>query len=113
MSCYRSLDGVEVCGPATAALEFVSCAVEGRVAGGAGVDACGWHVGIVFAGVGGFGAFGAEDAELFCAGALVGELVMEDEGRWKCTFVQDSTPLIIAFLDWERHFCAIAAEKAS
>jgi hypothetical protein len=39
--------------------------VEGSVAGGAGVDACGGHVLVIFAGEGSFGAFFAEDAELF------------------------------------------------
>ncbi len=39
--------------------------VERRVASGAGVDARGGHVFVVGAGVGGFGAFFAEDAELF------------------------------------------------
>jgi hypothetical protein len=38
--------------------------VEGRVAGGAGVDAGGWHMLVIFSGEGRFGALFAEDAEL-------------------------------------------------
>lgn len=42
--------------------------VERRGAAGAGVDAASGHVLIVDAGVGGFGAFFAENSELFCGG---------------------------------------------
>lgn len=59
-------DGVEEGGPAAAALELVVCLVERRGAAGAGVDAAGGGVFVVFAREGRFGAFFAEDAELFC-----------------------------------------------
>lgn len=57
-------DGVEEGGPAAAGLELVLGGVEGCVAAGAGVDAFGGHVFVVFADKGGFGALLAEDAEL-------------------------------------------------
>lgn len=59
-------DGIEVGGPAAAGFELMGGAVEGRGAGGAGVGAGRGGVLIVGAGEGGFGAFFAEDAELFC-----------------------------------------------
>ena len=64
MSRYSAWDSIEVGGPATARLEFVGGFVEGGVAAGAGVDASGGHVFVVGAGVRGFGAFLAENAEL-------------------------------------------------
>lgn len=39
MPCHGARDRVEVSGPPAAGFEFVSGAVEGRGAGGAGVDA--------------------------------------------------------------------------
>lgn len=57
---------VEKGGPAAAGLEFLLRRVERRVAAGARVDARGGGVLVVFAAVGGFGALGAEDAELLC-----------------------------------------------
>lgn len=66
MSCHGARDAVEVCGPTAARLEFVGCLIQGGVAAGAGVDTVGRVVLVVFAGEGGFGAFFAEDAELFC-----------------------------------------------
>lgn len=61
-------DGVEEGGPAAAGLEFLVGAVEGRLAGGAGVEALGGVVLVEFAGEGGFGAFLADDPELLCRG---------------------------------------------
>ena len=65
MSRHRAGDVVEVGGPAAAGFEFVGRFVEGCGTGGAGVDSGGGHVVVVGARVGGFGAFFAEDAELF------------------------------------------------
>lgn len=59
-------DTIEVCGPPAARFELVSGFVKRGVAGGAGVDAGGGHVLVVFTGIRGFGALFAEDAELFC-----------------------------------------------
>jgi len=81
MSRHCSRDGVEESGPAAAGLEFVACFVEGRIAGGAGVDAGFWGVAVVFPGEGSFGAFLADYAELFRS--------------------EDGLPLIVGFLDWE------------
>lgn len=64
VSCDSAGDVVEVCGPSTAGLELVVGFVEGCVAAGAGVDTFAGHVFVVGAGVGSFGAFFAEDAEL-------------------------------------------------
>ncbi len=61
-------DAVEIRGPAAAGLELVRGPVEGGVAAGAGVGAGRGGVLVVGAGVGGLGAFFAEDAELFCRG---------------------------------------------
>ena len=66
MPRHRPGDTIEVCGPAASGFEFVRCAVERGVAGGAAVGAGGGGVFVVGAGEGGFGAAGAEDAELFC-----------------------------------------------
>lgn len=60
----RSRDSVEECGPAAAGLKFVVGFVEWSVAGGAGVDAGGGVVLVVFTGVGGFGSFLTDDTEL-------------------------------------------------
>lgn len=65
MSRYGARDSIKVGGPATARLELVGGFVERGLAAGAGVDARGGHVFVVGAGVGGFGAFFAEDTELF------------------------------------------------
>jgi hypothetical protein len=62
----RARHRIEERRPAAARLELVLCGVEGRVAGGAVVGAGGGRVFVVFAGAGGFGAFFADDAELFC-----------------------------------------------
>lgn len=59
-------DAVEIRGPAATRFELVRGAVEGRGAGGAAVGARGGGVFVVGAGERGFGAAGAEDAELFC-----------------------------------------------
>ncbi len=59
-------DAVEIGGPAAAGFELVRGFVERGVAAGAGVDAGGGHVFVVGSCEGGFGAFLAEDAELFC-----------------------------------------------
>lgn len=66
MSRHGAGDIVEVCGPSTAGFELVVGFVEGRVAGGAGVDAGFGHVLVVFARERRFGAFFADYAELFC-----------------------------------------------
>lgn len=58
-------ESIEERGPATAGLELVRGFVDRGGAAGAGVDAGGWHVFVVDAGIGCFGAFFAEDAELF------------------------------------------------
>lgn len=65
MSTNGSWDRIEESWPAAAGLELVRGFVEGCVAAGAGIDAGGGRVLVVFAAVGGFGAFFAEDAELF------------------------------------------------
>ena len=49
----------------------MGCFVEGCIAGGAGVDAAGGHVLVVFAGEGRFGTFFSDDAELFWGVLLV------------------------------------------
>lgn len=59
-------EGIEEGGPATTGLELVRGFVKRSGAAGAGVDAAGRHVLVVDAGVGGFGAFFAEDSELLC-----------------------------------------------
>lgn len=64
MSCHRTGDIVKIRRPSTSGLEFVGGFVKGGVAGGAGVDALVWHVLVVFAGEGGFGALLADDTEL-------------------------------------------------
>ena len=56
---------VEECGPPAAGFELVRCFVQGRGAGGAGVQSVGGHVLVVGPRVGSFGAFLPEDAELF------------------------------------------------
>lgn len=61
---HRAGDRVEVRRPAAPGLELVRGFVEGCVAAGAGVYALFWVVGVVFACVGWFGAFLAEDSEL-------------------------------------------------
>lgn len=65
-------DAVEIRGPSAPGFEFVRRAVEGCGAGGAAVGAAGRGVFVVGAGEGGFGAAGAEDAELFCRGGVGG-----------------------------------------
>jgi hypothetical protein len=64
-------NAVEVGRPAAAGAEFVGGAVQWGRAAGAGVDARVRVVLVVFAGAGGFGAFLAEDAELFWGAWLV------------------------------------------
>lgn len=65
MSGNCTWDVVEVCRPTATRLEFVVRFVEGRIAASASVDSGFRHVLVVFAGKGCFGAFFAEDAELF------------------------------------------------
>jgi len=72
VSRHSAGDTIEVCGPSTAGFELVRGFVQGGVAGGAGVDTCGGHMFVVFAGVGGFGALLAEDAELFWEASVLG-----------------------------------------
>lgn len=64
-------DTVEIGRPAAARLEFVVCRVERRVATGAVVGPARWLVLVVLAGEGGFGAFFAQDTELFCRGKML------------------------------------------
>lgn len=69
MPRHRARDGVEKGRPAAAAFELVLGLVERGGASGARVDSWaggGGEVFVVFAGVGGFCAFFAEDAELLC-----------------------------------------------
>lgn len=68
---HSARQGVEIRRPAAAGLEFVRGFVERRVTAGTGVHALLGLVGIVFAGVGRFGAFFAEDAELFCSSSCL------------------------------------------
>lgn len=56
---------IEEGGPSAAGLELLVCGVEGRIAGGAGVDAHGRVVLVELAGEWGFGALFPDDAELF------------------------------------------------
>lgn len=65
MPDHRAGDTVEIGGPSATGFELVGCAVERGGAGGAGVGSGGGGVFVVGTGVGGFGAFFAEDAELF------------------------------------------------
>jgi len=64
VSRHSARDVIEVCRPSAAGLELVGCFVERGVTGGAGVDALGGHVLVIFAGEWGFGALVAEEAEL-------------------------------------------------
>ena len=64
VSRHSAGDVIEVRRPSAAGLELVGGFVERGVAGGAGVDALGGHVLVIFAGEWGFGALVAEDAEL-------------------------------------------------
>ena len=65
MSRHSAGDSVKVGRPSAARLEFVGGFVKRSIAAGAGIDAGGGHVFVVGAGVRGFGAFFAENAELF------------------------------------------------
>jgi hypothetical protein len=62
----RARYGIPEGGPSTTRVELVVCFVERGVAGRAAVDAGGGGVLVEFARAGHFGAFLAEDAELFC-----------------------------------------------
>ena len=66
MSRHGTRDRIVEGRPSAAGLEFLLGGVEGRGTAGAGVGPRGRGVFVVFACVGGFGAFFAEDAELFC-----------------------------------------------
>lgn len=61
---HSTRDGIEERRPAAARLELLVRLVERSVAAGAGVDARGGHVLVIFARVGSFGALLAKDAEL-------------------------------------------------
>ncbi len=65
MSCDCTGDGIVVCRPAAARLEFVVRLVERRTAAGAGVNTRVGHVLIIFTGPWSFGTFLTEDSELF------------------------------------------------
>ena len=71
MPRHSARDSIKVRRPATARLEFMSGFIERSIAAGAGVDAARGHVFVVCAGVRGFSAFLAEDAELFCGRILI------------------------------------------
>lgn len=64
-NCAR--DGVIICWPATAGLEFVIGLVEWRIATSACVNSRIGHMFVVFTCTRSFGAFLSEDSELFCA----------------------------------------------
>lgn len=64
MPRHRAGDTIEVRRPSATTLELVARFVQGRGAGGAGVDAGAGHVFVVFAREGRFGAFFADHAEL-------------------------------------------------
>ena len=66
MPRHSSGDSVKESRPSAPGFEFLVSGVQGCGAGGASVDAGGGVVFVVVAGEGGFGAFLAEDAELFC-----------------------------------------------
>jgi hypothetical protein len=72
MSCHSAWHGVEKGGPSAAGFELVRRIVEGCVAGGAVVGSRRWHVFIVFAGEGSFGALLTDDFELFWIRMLAG-----------------------------------------
>lgn len=101
MPRHRPRNTIEIRRPPAPALELVGRVVEGRVAGGAGVGAGAGHVFVVGAGVGRFGAFLAEDAELFCEGCLV-DGVGDREGR-RSTRVENGLPFVVALGDGVRH----------
>lgn len=103
VSSHSPRDGVEKGRPAAARLELVVGFVERGVAASAGVGAFGGHVFVKGAAEGGFGAFVAEDAELFCANL---PLVL-----WSplpplivlLTRTQLSLPLLLVLLQWVGH----------
>lgn len=66
MSPHGTRDAVEVGRPAAPGVELLLRRVEGRGAGGAGVDACAGGMLVVLAAARRLGTFFAEDAELFC-----------------------------------------------
>lgn len=66
MSRHRAGDRVKVGRPAAAGFELVSGLVERSGASGARIDAARRHMFIVGAGVRGFGALFAKNAELLC-----------------------------------------------
>ncbi len=70
MPCDGTRDRVEVCRPAAAGLEFVVCLVQRCVAASAGIHTRLGLVLVVLSSAGSFGAFLAEDSELFCEDAL-------------------------------------------
>ena len=65
MPLHGAGDAIEVRGPPATGLELVRGSVEGRVTAGAGVHPAGRGVLVILSRAGGFGAFFAEDAELF------------------------------------------------
>lgn len=82
MPGHRTWNGVEECRPAAAGLKLLVGAVEWRIAGGAIVGAGGWLVLVVFTAEGCFGAFLADDTELFCCGLLA--VVVDIKFSSKC-----------------------------
>lgn len=99
---HSSRNCVPECGPSAARIKFVVGLVEWRVAAGAGVDAGGWVVFVELAGAGRFGAFLAEDAELFyvkCV-SILSSIVYRGRGRWRWRVVRE---LIIPGLSWACH----------
>ena len=81
MARHRTGDAVKVGWPAAAGFELVRRAIEGRLACGASVDAVRGHVLVEFAGVGRFGAFFSDDAELFCLMVLLVSIQLR--GGWE------------------------------
>jgi hypothetical protein len=59
-------DVVKICWPSATRFELLICFVKGRVAGCACIDSFLWHVLVVFACEGSFGALLSDNSELFC-----------------------------------------------
>jgi hypothetical protein len=102
--------GVEEGRPAAAAAELVRGAVQRRVAARARVGALLGEVLVERAGVWGFGALLAEDAELFCErGLAVGLAGVGAAGI--CTRGEGGPPFLVGLLHGERHGGGTAAGR--
>lgn len=112
-------DGVEEGGPAAAGLELLVGGVEGRLAGGARVDALARVVLVVLAAEGRLGALLADDAELFYGGALMLARVPSTVWPDRCrsitavvlTWIQLRLPLAIALLHGMRHLSGVGGRE--